>query len=69
MLAIDGGQDQVLTVVLAALNVLQTVLLAWVASRSTRRRIGDLSLSGQEPGQRRQSEINGTWHAGAQVPE
>jgi hypothetical protein len=35
------GQDPVLTLVLAVLNVLQTVLLAWIASRGARRRHED----------------------------
>jgi hypothetical protein len=35
------GQDPLVSVVLAVLNVLQTVLLAWIASRGARRRHED----------------------------
>jgi hypothetical protein len=35
------AQSEALTLGLAALNVAQTALLAWIASRGTRRRRGD----------------------------
>ncbi len=36
-----ADQDPLVSVVLAVLNVLQTVLLAWIASRGARRRHED----------------------------
>jgi hypothetical protein len=36
-----AGQGEWVSLALAGLNVLQTVLLAWIASRGTRRRRGD----------------------------